>query len=321
MSASLRRSLPRVAALCGATLLLLAGVVFVRSERMLSHRHVPPAVGAPCAESEALTRATPATVARGRHMVFAVAQCAFCHGADLGGATVGDDPWIGRVDATNLTLGGGRRTFCDWDRAIRYGARADGRSMLLMPSRHYGPLSEDDVVAIVAFLRTVPPVEREIAPRRIGPLSRLVLASGLANDVFSALDEDGVPIRLESRPKVDRVGAARPGGDSLVDVGLCRVCHKPDLSGGLHPLALPDEPVPPALMGEGAMVGWTLDDFVQAMRAGVTPEGRVLDPRYMPWPGYAGMTDLELRLLWQSLRGSTSPAAPSPPSTSVVHRP
>ncbi len=82
---------------------------------------------------------------------------------------------------------------------------------------------------------------------------------------------------------------------------MCRVCHHADLTGGLHPLSLPGEPPPPDLTPGGALSGWSEADFVRAMRSGVTPDGRRLDARYMPWPRFARMGDSELGAIWAYL--------------------
>lgn len=293
-----RRLLPAVG-LVALLLALASAFVYTASESALDQVfETPPAPGSACAV--ALPEApSPVVLAHGRTLVRAVTQCTFCHAEDLGGEVVGDDPLIGRVDAPNLTRGrggfAGDATFCDWDRSVRRGVRGDGRSLLLMPSRHYAGLSDADLVAIASYLRSVPPVDRVVAPRRIGWLSRVVTALGQADDVFSAR---GHPTSIE------------PTGDGgrLIELGLCRVCHKADLSGGLHPLALPEEPVPPPLVGDAALAGWSEAEFARAMREGRTPDGRLLDRHYMPWTGYAGLADAEVAAIWDALR-SLDPSA------------
>ncbi len=46
---------------------------------------------------------------------------------------------------------------------------------------------------------------------------------------------------------------------------------------------------------------WTEADFVRALRTGVTPDGRVLDP-FMPWGAFQQLTDTDLKALWAYLR-------------------
>lgn len=116
-------------------------------------------------------------VARGRYLVHAVAACQDCHigGSDYnavyedtlhtslaGGYTLLGNPW-GQVTAPNLTV------LHEWtdeqiENAIRYGVRPDG-SLLLppMPYEAYASLTDEDMTAIIAYLRSLEPVESEIA--------------------------------------------------------------------------------------------------------------------------------------------------------------
>jgi hypothetical protein len=48
--------------------------------------------------------------------------------------------------------------------------------------------------------------------------------------------------------------------------------------------------------------GWSLSDFIGAMRNGVNPQGHAIDPKFMPWLGYRNMTDAELESIWLYLR-------------------
>ena len=68
----------------------------------------------------------------------------------------------------------------------------------------------------------------------------------------------------------------------------------PDLSGGPVPGAPPDVPPAPNLTPGGELRGWSDADIVKALREGVTPSGRQLNP-FMPWKATAQMTDDELK--------------------------
>lgn len=244
---------------------------------------------------------SPQTVARGRHLGEAIAQCTFCHGDDLAGRPLADDPWIGRIWAPNLTTGPGGlppgTSDADLARAIRDGVTRDGRSVRLMPSDHLRALSDADLSALIAWVRSAPPVDRTHPPSAAGPLTRLALATGLAPELLAAerIDHDTPP------PPAPPPGATAGYGAYLVSIGVCRTCHHDDLKGGLHPLALPGEPPPADLTASGALRDWSEPDFVRAMRSGVTPDGRQLDPAYMPWPRYARMSDLELGAVYAYL--------------------
>lgn len=251
----------------------------------------------------------PVSLERGRHLAVHVALCTWCHGDDLGGRQTADDPWIGRLHASNLTSGeGGIGDYSEADlaRAIREGVTPEGRSLLLMPSHYFRALSDADVTSIIAWMRRAPPVDAVRPETRAGVLTRIALVAGLAPELITA-EQRG---REGLHPRAARSGAggagrvreAREKGALLADLGSCRVCHHPDLSGGLHPLALPGEPPPPDLRASGPMASWSQDDFFRAMRTGATPDGRHLDAEYMPWPRFAGMTDEELEALWAYLR-------------------
>ncbi len=242
-----------------------------------------------------------ALLGRGRHIATAVAQCQFCHGSDLGGREMANDFLLGRLRSTNLTGGrggiGATYTEADWVRALRFGVGRDGRSLALMPSVYLSRLTDRDLAAVIVYLKQVPPVDQEAASgMKAGVLARIALSAGGANDLLSAGEIANRTRVLRSEGSSDSLPS-----DYLVDVGNCRICHHADLRGGLHPLALPDEPPPSDLRPGGAMAGWRLADFERAMRSGVTPDGRELDREYMPWPAYAALTDDEIESLWKAL--------------------
>ena len=163
-----------------------------------------------------------------------------------------------------------------------------------MPSRHLSAISDRDLLAVITYLRTIPPIDREPRTVRIGWLTRMAIVMGAADDIFSA--GNAAPPRPSAEGQ--RQDATPEYGRYLVEIGNCRICHHADLQGGLHPLALPGEPPPPSLRGATAMRDWGLRDFAKAMRTGETPDGRLLDREYMPWPSFAALADLELEALW-----------------------
>ena len=131
----------RVVAYAIGIVLIGVSVVYGLSEQALERRYavaVQPAGGLEIPVD-------PALVDRGRHLVTVVAQCTYCHGPDLAGRALADDPWIGRLSASNLTGGeggiGARFTDADWAAALRRGVNPAGRSLLLMPSAHLARLS------------------------------------------------------------------------------------------------------------------------------------------------------------------------------------
>jgi len=158
--------------------LIGAGVVYAASERKL-RRTYDAAVDSVHVPTDA------ASIARGEHLVRNVIDCTLCHGDDLGGAVYSSSTAIGTVAGPNLTRGKGGigPDYGDMDfvRAIRRGVRRDGRSLIVMPSEVFTHLSQEDLAAVIAFLRQVPPVDREVPRSGFGPVGRALLAAGKMN--------------------------------------------------------------------------------------------------------------------------------------------
>jgi cytochrome c553 len=231
-----------------------------------------------------------AEVARGGHLID-ILGCRLCHGADLGGAILGDEPPF-FLSASNLTggRGGVGASFgpADFDRAIRHGVRPSGRGLVVMPSSVYNNLSDEDAAAIISYLHRLPPVDRELPPTRMKPLGRVMAARW-----FNPAEE--------IRPGAARAEPAPPAGPTaeygeyLTSV-TCMHCHGSDLRGAPPPAA--GYPHVPDLAAAGQ---WTFEAFARALRTGEAPGGYTLDPQYMPWQMTAAMTDDELRALHNHL--------------------
>lgn len=268
------------------------GVVFAVSEARMRRTYAPP----PAAVA---IRNDAETVARGRHIAI-TRGCVDCHGEDFGGTIMADDPAIGRLSASNLTRGRGgvaeRYSDAQWVTAIRHGVRPDGRPLIFMPSHEFYPLGDEDVGALVAFLKSLEPVDREQPDLRIGPLARaLYLAGQMPLVPAEMIDHDGV------RPAAPVAATTAEYGEYLATG--CTGCHGPAYSGGKIPGAPPDFPfvaniTPDPETGIGS---WTEADFFRAMREGKRPDGSDLDP-FMPWKYLRQMTDDEIRAIWLYLQ-------------------
>ena len=72
------------------------------------------------------------SIERGRHVVESMGLCTFCHGEDLSGDILEDDPVFGTFAPRNLTPGqggiGGTFSDIDYVRAIRHGIGKDGNA-------------------------------------------------------------------------------------------------------------------------------------------------------------------------------------------------
>jgi mono/diheme cytochrome c family protein len=93
-----------------------------------------------------------AASARGK-VLFNSIGCADCHGADGAGKV---------MIAPNITSGPGSATAAytdaDWNRAIRLGAKPNGNRLFVMPSEDFARLTDADTMAIIAYVKSLPPV-------------------------------------------------------------------------------------------------------------------------------------------------------------------
>lgn len=258
-------------------------------------------------DDESLTLPTDAaSLTEGQRLV-SIRGCVDCHGADFGGGTFIDDPMIGTFAAANLTSGEGSATagytVADWERAIRHGVGADGHSVLIMPSYEFAGLSDEQIAQMVAYLTSLPPVDRVAAEPQLGPLGRALFVMN--------------QLPLLPAEKVDH-NAAHPAAvpaEASVEFGrymaaTCTGCHTPNLAGGAIPGSAPGDLPSANLTPAGNLGHWTLEEFERTLREGVTPEGKELDPAVMPWPLTAQMTAVELEALWLYLQ-SLPPTEPA----------
>lgn len=239
-----------------------------------------------------------AALERGKHIVNSVASCISCHGPNLEGEAFIDGMPIGRVVASNLTAGAGgvgaRYTDEDWGRALRHGVGNDGQALLpMMPVDSYHYMSEADLGATVAYLKSVPPVDHELEPTALAFTGNIILGV-LSFGEFPVSYLVDAPDPVAERPS----GVSVEHGEYLSWLGSCRHCHGDELNGGqVDPEAL----IGPNLTPGGHLGEWSEADFVSAMRSGLRPDGSAIDP-FMPWPNFGGMTDEELRSLWAYLQ-------------------
>jgi cytochrome c553 len=233
-----------------------------------------------------------AAIQHGQHLAGAVALCVQCHGPTLGGGVVFDNA-SARVVAPNITRGGATANFRDADfvRAIRYGVDPSGRQLWSMPTDDYNHLSDADLAALIAYLKSLPPTTASLPANQIHPLGRVLFVTGVL-DLLPAEDVD----RSASRPAAVGVDVTPAYGQYLAAIAGCARCHGPGLSGGNVRGARPA----PNLTATGRLGNWSEADFVRAMRTGRRPDGSAIDTS-MPWPYYAQMSDLELGALWEFL--------------------
>jgi mono/diheme cytochrome c family protein len=280
-------------------------------------------------------------VARGKYLVTGVGRCFWCHSpldngdpavpipARLGSGDVLDEK--APINAPNLTpdraTGLGGWTDQQVARAIREGIGRDGKQVLSShPASYYSVMTDEDVLSIVAYLRTLRPIRRALA--RSAPPGRE--------------HESVQPFVSPMRAGTARSATER--GKYLVQLGECEGCHTPARADGspVRELAFaggrrfsiekgvgsevssfdptyPSASAVAASTATGRIVAsanltqdpsgipyYTEATFIQTIRTGKVGGVRALSAA-MPWIFFRTMTDADLRDIFAYLR-SVRPA-------------
>lgn len=289
----LRRFAIGIGGLAALVLLALA-VIWLVADRRAARRFE---VG--LANVRAAPPADTAAIARGRHLAGPIGKCVYCHGETLSGKVFIDDPGLGRIIAPNLT-GGRGGVLAAYDdahlaRAIRHGIGADGRPLMVMPSADYNAMSDEDVAALIAYVRQRPRINHWLPASHLGLMGRVLSVTG----ALPLYDADRIDHDRRSPAGVSP-GATVAYGRYLADVGGCAGCHGPGLSGGKIPGTPPTWP-PAANISPAGLVRYDLTSFTTALRRGRRPDGSAIDT-VMPWRLTRGMTNQEIEAVWRFLQ-------------------
>ena len=274
--------------LLGLLVLAAAALYFLGSARRNKKFDVPVETVAVPADAQA--------VERGRHIAN-VFLCTRCHTDNLGGELFYDIPGMLSIPTPNLTSGaGGVGAFYsdqDWVRAIRHGVGYDGRALFIMESEAFYYLSNEDLGALIAFLKSVPPVDNTFPERKIALPGRLMMGAGMLPPLPANQIDHSAP-----RPTPPAPGMTIAYGEYLSHT--CTECHGANLNGA--PFGPPGQEVPtPNLTPGGEPGSWSEEDFFKTMRTGITPNGRQLNGD-MPWMYFGQMTHDELSAVWMYLQ-------------------
>jgi mono/diheme cytochrome c family protein len=235
-------------------------------------------------------------VERGRHMA-AILMCTRCHLDNMGGEVYFEVPGMLSIPTPNLTTGeggiGAALSDKDLVRAIRHGVGSDGQALFLMPSKAFHYMSDEDLAAVIAYLKSLPPVNNPLPQRRVELMGRLMMGAGMMPPFAADLIDHTAP-----PPSAPPRGVTVEYGQYLSHI--CTECHGPNLSGA--PFGPPGEEVlTPNLTPGGRLSAWSEQDFITAMRTGVTVLGQSMNIE-MPWKNFGQMTDDELKAVWMYLQ-------------------
>jgi len=231
----------------------------------------------------ALAQASQQEIARGRYVFGATGGCG-CHTAKGQPANAGgrryDGPF-GTVYSSNITpdreTGIGSWTDEQIVTATRLGRRSNGERLLpVHPYPVFNGMAAEDLKALVAFLRSVPPVKRANQPKRI--------AVPLFESVFLPAWLAAFAPRETPPPSAPTAGV--PRGEYLVRaVAHCGECHTPrtltmatDNSRFLagNPKGPEDQAMPNITPDPDTGIGkWTVEQIADYLGTGNKPDGDV----------------------------------------------
>ena len=299
------RILKRICLILLVILVLFVAVVYIRADRTFE---------APLPEISASRDS--AVIARGEYLVYGPAHCADCHTSrdqradvlagkhvPLHGGGYFDLPF-GRVYTHNLTSDAtGLLSFSDYKiaRSLRYGVAKDGHALLdFMPFHN---LSDEDLTAVISFLRTLEPVKYEVPKTEFNFIGKAIKAF-----MIKPIGPDG-----EVAKSVTPALSAEYGKYLANSIANCRGCHTnrslatgeytgPFFAGGFH-MPVDDKPgvfvVSPNLTPDpetGHIAKWSEDDFVKRFR-----EGKKIPDSPMPWGPFSNFSDDDLRSIYRFL--------------------
>jgi mono/diheme cytochrome c family protein len=272
--------------LAGLVALFFIGLVslyFITMDKLNKVYEIPP--------SGITVTSYPESIARGKHLVTVLGQCALCHQEDFSGMYDDQGYLAAKLTTPNLTSGNGGvgsyYTDEDWVRAIRHGVKPNGKGGIGMFAQSYYHFNDEDVADMVAYIKSIPPVDKEHPQTWLGPMVWFFLLQ--APDLIPAQVIDHDSPRLEPQP-----GATAEYGEYLTR--FCITCHGPELAGRNEPGTGPN------LTPGGELGTWSEADFIRTLRTGTTPSERLLDPEMMPWETLGLMTDDELKAIWLYLQ-------------------
>lgn len=268
---------------------------------------------------------TPELLARGDYLANHVTLCMDCHSTrewgyfsappiagteGMGGDFIGPEHGApGMIYTQNITPAAlGNWSDAEIARAIVSGVGKEGNALFpMMPYPLYNNLSTDDLKAIIAYMRTVAPIENDV------PASTLDFPLDLIVNTMP------IPFAQKAAPSPEDSVAY---GHYLAQISGCIHCHTQmdDMGqmipgtefGGGQPFNIPTggtvtaaNITPDATSGIGS---WTREQFIERFKFYATDAGKQIPVQQgefttvMPWTMYADMTEEDLASIYAYLR-------------------
>lgn len=215
--------------------------------------------------------------------VFHIFGCAGCH--QEAGNVLFEAPQVGRLVAPNIS-----RRIADYSnealvRLIRRGVKYDGTTAIVMPASVLGRISDQDLAALVSYLRSLSPRPDAVTvSTQWGPLGYIALAAGKVDLSADIAPAEEPPVM---RP-LDREGEYLVGA-------TCRACHELD---SVHDNGFGMVTPPVRVMAKS----YSLEDFRHLLRTGEGSGGRQLGlMSEVARSDFSHFTDAEIEAIHQYL--------------------
>ena len=210
-----------------------------------------------------------------------------------------DTPWLVAPNITpDKETGAGNWSDDTLARAIREGIGHDGRALYpIMPYLSFQAMSDEDLAAVIVYIRSLAPVRNQL------PATRIPFPSNfLTNDVPQ-------PVTVPVPPPDQSTPVAR--GAYLVRMGTCADCHTPQekgkpvegmgFAGGLVLTGPTGKVASSNITPDASGISYYDENlFIRAMHEGRVG-ARTLNAT-MPWSFFAQMTDDDLKAVFAYLR-------------------
>jgi mono/diheme cytochrome c family protein len=232
---------------------------------------------------------------RGKYL-FQSRGCTDCHGVNGGGRDFVNDGAM-RLRGPDIFQGGvvaGYRPE-DWVRIIRHGVKPDGRPAMVMPSEDYNRFTDEDLAALVAYVRGLPPAKGGPGAVDLPLPVRVLYGFGAIPEAASKIDH--------TLPPAQPVPAAVDARHGAYVANACIGCHGEKLAGGKIPGGPPDWPAAANLTpGEGTAMSRYKDAaaFTAMLRTGKRPDGSAI--AVMPFESLAKMNDVDAQAIYAYLK-------------------
>jgi mono/diheme cytochrome c family protein len=235
---------------------------------------------------------------RGKYL-FNSRGCVDCHGADGAGHTFVENGDGLKIKGPNISPGPGNVVAAyqprDWVRAIRHGVAPSGRPLMVMPSEDYNRFTDDDLASLVAYVRSLPPVQGTGAEIRLPLPARVAYGFGAIRDAAAKIDH--------SLPPQQPIPEAVSVDHGKYVANMCLGCHGEKLAGGKVPGGPPDWPAAANLTaGAGSVMKLypDADAMLKLFRTGKRPDGS--DVLVMPFGSLRNMSETDVRALYLFLK-------------------